>query len=49
MFDPCEATERIETCHRCGLDGLAEDGEGPCTHCGWNYDDGEPEPADVEP
>jgi hypothetical protein len=43
LFDPCEATERPETCHRCGLDGLDADGNGPCKHCGWNYDDGDPE------
>lgn len=45
LFDLCEAHERIETCHRCGQDGLAESGEGPCLHCGWNYDDGEPLPG----
>ncbi len=43
LFDPCEATERPETCHRCGVDGLDGDGNGPCKHCGWNYDDGDPE------
>ncbi|KVV40820.1 hypothetical protein WT27_12885 [Burkholderia territorii] len=41
--DPCEAHERVEICHRCGQDGLAEDGDGPCAVCGWNYDDGLPQ------
>jgi len=41
-FDICEALP-AEKCHRCGQDGLNEDSEGPCTVCGWNYDDGEPQ------
>ena len=43
MFEPCSAIADPLTCHRCGEPGLAEDGEGPCKHCGWNYDDGVPE------
>ena len=42
LFDPCGAIENPATCHRCGQDGLSEDGEGPCKYCGWNYDDGDP-------
>lgn len=45
IFDPCDAPPRIETCHRCGQDGLSSDGDGPCSFCGWNYDDGDPETA----
>ena len=40
--DPCQAIEDARTCHRCGEPGLDENGEGPCTGCGWNYDDGLP-------
>lgn len=40
LFDICGATEDIAMCHRCGVTGLDEDGNGPCTACGWNYDDG---------
>ena len=40
-FDPCGALADT-ACHRCGAAGLTEDGEGPCSACGWNYDDGEP-------
>jgi len=43
LFDPCQALPNPATCHRCGQDGLDEDGEGPCKHCGWNCDDGVPE------
>jgi hypothetical protein len=39
-FDVCEALPEA-ICHRCGKPGLNE-GEGPCKHCGWNYDDGDP-------
>lgn len=40
--EPCEATDDARTCHRCAAPGLDENGEGPCTVCGWNYDDGLP-------
>lgn len=40
MFDVCDAPEKSETCHRCGQDGLDADANGPCKHCGWNFDDG---------
>lgn len=40
MFDLCEAVEDPCICHRCGEPGLDSDGNGPCTKCGWNYDDG---------
>lgn len=43
MFDPCGAFPNAATCHRCGQDGLGEDGDGPCKHCGWDYDDEMPE------
>lgn len=42
MFDPCEAQADPATCHRCGGQGLTQDSEGPCTLCGWDYDDGAP-------
>lgn len=40
--DPCEAPPGLQTCHRCGYDGLDTEGAGPCIACGWNYDDGMP-------
>jgi len=43
IFDPCGAIEDPTICHRCGEKGLTEDSEGPCTKCGWNFDDGEPQ------
>jgi len=43
MFDECGAIEDLTICHRCGKHGLNEDGEGPCSECGWNYDDGKPQ------
>lgn len=43
LFDPCGALPDAATCHRCGQDGLSEDGDGPCTHCGWDYNDGVPQ------
>ena len=36
--EPCECVEE-GICPRCGKHSLNEDGEGPCTRCGWNYDD----------
>lgn len=48
FFDPCGAIDNPLTCHRCGAPGLSEDSDGPCGACGWNYDDGEPEPEEVE-
>lgn len=44
IMDPCGAHEDLTICHRCGANGLNEHGEGPCTACGWNCDDGEPTP-----
>lgn len=44
-FDPCDATPDLETCHRCGGRGLDDDGAGPCSICGWDYDDGIAEPC----
>jgi hypothetical protein len=41
--DPCEAIDDLRICHRCSAPGLSEDGEGPCSECGWNFDDGVPE------
>jgi len=43
LFEQCSAIEKYETCHRCGQDGLTEDGNGPCRFCGWDYDDGSPQ------
>lgn len=43
LFDPCGALPNPATCHRCGQDGLGEDGDGSCKHCGWDYDDGVPQ------
>jgi DnaJ-class molecular chaperone len=43
IFEPCDATEKLETCHRCGELGLSEEAEGPCKFCEWNYNDGEPQ------
>jgi hypothetical protein len=40
-FDFCGA-HLPDICHRCLHSGLTEDGEGPCSNCGWNFDDGEP-------
>ena len=37
-FEFCTALD-TQMCHRCGAAGLTEDSEGPCTHCGWNFDD----------
>jgi hypothetical protein len=42
ITDPCEAHADPRICHRCGCVGLTDDGEGPCSACGWNYDDGMP-------
>lgn len=44
MFDTCDAYDNFHRCHRCGELGLTADGDGPCSHCGWNYDDGDPSP-----
>ena len=42
--DPCDCTYD-GICARCGYKGLKEDtGDGPCTLCGWNYDDARPNP-----
>lgn len=40
IFDLCGAIEDVRVCHRCGCLGLNEEGEGPCSACGWNFDDG---------
>jgi hypothetical protein len=39
IFDLCEAVPETQ-CHRCGEQGLSPEGEGPCTRCAWNFDDG---------
>lgn len=47
--EPCTALwpedgDEQPYCHRCGELGLNPDTfEGPCTQCGWNYDDGAPQ------
>jgi hypothetical protein len=40
ITDPCDAIADPRVCHRCGCLGLNADGEGPCSACGWNYDEG---------
>lgn len=44
-FTWCTAL-RAEQCHRCGELGLNAAGEGPCSACAWNYDDGMEDPID---
>jgi hypothetical protein len=40
VCEPCEGMEPGQ-CHRCAAkDALSPDGDGPCTECGWNFDDG---------
>lgn len=39
IFDLCDAIPETQ-CHRCGEHGLTDEGEGPCKHCGWDFDDG---------
>lgn len=43
LLDPCAATTDARICHRCGKEGLTVDGDGPCQHCGWDFDDGDPD------
>ena len=47
MMDPCDCTqsrpEGPQKCPRCAELGLWNDCTGPCSFCGWNYDDGYPE------
>lgn len=43
MVDLCDDPEDLRTCHRCGELGCDEDGNGPCTACGWDNDDGVPQ------
>lgn len=40
IFELCDAIPETQ-CHRCGEHGLTEEGEGPCTRCAWNFDDGQ--------
>lgn len=41
--EPCPECTEKGVCARCGAKGLnPETGEGPCSLCGWDYDDGEP-------
>ena len=43
MGEPCECTEQ-GICPRCGAQGIDhETAEGPCSECGWNFDDSMPE------
>jgi len=41
ITDACDSLAET-MCHRCGEHGLTEDSDGPCSFCGWNYNDGEP-------
>jgi hypothetical protein len=44
LTDLCERMPSERHCHRCAAaDALADDGAGPCSACGWNYDDGRAE------
>lgn len=43
ILEPCDAHDDCRTCCRCGEPGLSECGEGPCSLCGWNFDDGIPD------
>ncbi len=50
-FEPCGAAGCVfdGNCARCmrptlsEIPGVFDEGEGPCKHCGWNYDDGAPQ------
>ncbi len=47
--DGCTANEPTPLCGRCGFAGLdRETGEGPCSACGWNYDDGLPQYSECD-
>lgn len=39
IFDICDALPETQ-CHRCGQHGLTQESDGPCSFCGWNFDDG---------
>jgi hypothetical protein len=42
--DPCDDCTGQGYCARCGKPGLTPDtGAGPCSVCGWNYDDARPQ------
>jgi hypothetical protein len=44
LTDPCPDCTGKGICARCGQPGLDKDtGQGPCSCCGWNYDDWLPE------
>jgi hypothetical protein len=38
LTDPCSDCTEVGICPRCGRDAFF--GEGPCMHCGWDYDMG---------
>ena len=40
LSEPCDHCTAEGKCARCGESGLNPEGEGPCSHCGWNYDTG---------
>ncbi len=42
--EPCPNCAEKGICARCGKGGLPE--EGPCKHCGFNYDSAAPEPPE---
>ena len=55
MFEPCDDCSMLGKCARCGELGLTNEdrgdestGEGPCKFCGWNYEDGQPEPEEFD-
>lgn len=45
LFEPCgDCTDaEVPKCGRCGTQ-FKEEYPAPCHHCGWNHDDGVPEP-----
>lgn len=51
QLDPPEfiwcAEDDPERCHRCGAKGLDDEAQGPCSECGWNYDDACPTPEEA--
>ena len=47
--EPCEGCTSEGKCARCGQTGLDQDSsEGPCSVCGWNYDDAMPTPYECD-
>ena len=45
--DFCSKCSERGICGRCGVQGLGEDYDGPCSACGWDYDSACPPPWEV--